>query len=168
MNPSQQSTISLRPAYCALRTEKAFSLAEIIITLSLFFLLAGTGIGVYFNYYKSSMVRGDVDNVMTLMKNYRFRALKNPTNSDYGVHIDQGLNAFVGFREAYVPNSIDNQVVKLNDLRIEDLNLSPDIGYTNQILFRNKTGKTDNTGSFVIGNDSYHYTFNINSQGVIN
>ena len=102
------------------------------------------------------------------MKNARFKAMKNPTNSNYGIHIDEGLNAIIEFTDTYIPNNTGNKALELNSLRIYDLNLAPNIGVTNEIIFENNTGKTENTGSFVIGNDTYNYTFNINSQGVIN
>ena len=105
---------------------------------------------------------------MTLMKYTRFNALKNPTNSNYGVHLDVAKNSIIAFRSAYNPFDTSNNFVLLKELRIEDLNLMPSVGVTNEIIFKNQTGKTDNTGSFVIGNDNFTYTFSINEQGIVN
>ncbi|MCI0469500.1 MAG: type II secretion system GspH family protein, partial [Nitrospirae bacterium] len=57
------------------KLKKGFSLTEVIITISLFILLAGGGVGAYFNYYMVSLYNADVDNAMTLIKNTRFKAL---------------------------------------------------------------------------------------------
>jgi len=160
--------IRVQKAKCKMRNNKGFSLTEIVITISLFLLLAGAGLGAYFQYYKNSLVNLEVDNAMTLIKFTRFKALKNPTNSDYGIHIDLGTNSLVAFKDEYNPLDSLNTTVKLEQLRIEDLNLAPETGVTNEIIFKNKTSKTENTGSFALGNNEFSYTFNINSQGVIN
>ena len=147
---------------------KGFSLTEVIITISLFILLAGGGVGAYFNYYMVSLYNADVDNAMTLIKNTRFKALKNATIKDYGVHIDTATNTLTGFRSAYAPGDPENVSVQLKQLSVTDLSLNPMPGSSNEILFKKQTGKTENTGSFTIGKDAYTYVFNINAQGVVN
>jgi hypothetical protein len=136
--------------------------------MSLFLLLAGIGIGAYFQYYQAALVNTDIDNALTIMKDTRFKALKNPTNEDYGVHIDSGTNSIISFRKFYSPGSTENVVVELKQMTIQTLNLDPNLGVTNEIIFENKTGKTQNTGTFTIGNLQRSHTFNINAQGVIN
>ena len=151
-----------------LRTTKGFSLTEILITMSLFLLLAGVGIGAYFKYYQSALITADIDSVLTLIKDTRFRALKNSTNDNYGIHIDSGTNSIISFRDSYTPGVGDNIVIKLGQLNIKSLDLDPNIGLTNEILFEKGIGKTANTGHFTLGNTYYDYAYNINAQGVIN
>jgi prepilin-type N-terminal cleavage/methylation domain-containing protein len=145
-----------------------FTFIEAIIVMALFLVLAGAGLGAYFNYYTQSLASMDINNTLTLIKQTRFKALKNPTTSDYGIHLDSVMKTITSFKDIYNLTNQNNIVLKLEQLNITDLNLNPDIGITNEILFKKQTGKTVNTGSFTIENGSIIYTFNINEQGVIN
>ena len=148
--------------------KKAFSFIEVIITMSLFLLLAGIGIGAYFQYYSFSLIKTDVNNTVNLIQQTRFKALKNSTISNYGIHLDPITKIFTGFKDTYNPLDSENEVLELEQLSIIDLSLSPEIGITNEVLFEAQTGKTINSGSFTIGNDDFSYTININLQGVVN
>jgi prepilin-type N-terminal cleavage/methylation domain-containing protein len=148
--------------------KRGFSMTEVLITVSLFLLLAGAGLGAYFQYYVSSLISTDIDNVLTFVKNTRFKALKNATNSDYGIHIDSDSRALISFNVNYVPNNPENEILQLDQLEIIDLSLDPSPGVTNEILFQKQTGKTENTGSFTVGENSFSYIFTINTQGVVN
>lgn len=152
----------------ALRITKGFTFIEMMITVALFFLLAGVGVGAYFKYYVFSMASTDVSKTMTLIKQARFRALKNPDNSNYGVHLDATSHHLTVFENSYNPADPQNIKLDLEQLQITDLNLNPNPGVTNDIIFEKQTGKTQNTGSFTIENDVYSYTFTINSQGIVN
>jgi prepilin-type N-terminal cleavage/methylation domain-containing protein len=147
--------------------KKGFTFIEIILTTSLFLILAGVGVGVYFKYYSFSLIKNDISNVMTLIKQTRFSALKNATGSDYGIHIDVPGRAITGFKGVYSPSDSENKTVRLEQLDIMELSLNPNIGSTNEVIFQVQTGKTLNYGDFTIGNETYSYTININPQGVV-
>ena len=147
---------------------KAFTFMEMMLTVALFFLLAGVGVGAYFKYYVFSLASIDVNKAMTHIKQARFRALKNPDNSNYGVHLDANIQTLTTFKNTYNPVDPQNIALTLKQLQITDLNLNPNPGVTNDIIFEKQTGKTQNTGDFTIENDVYSYTFTINSQGVVN
>ncbi len=149
------------------RSNKGFTFIEIMLTMSLFLILAGVGVGAYFKYYSFSMAQNDISNTMTLIKQTRFSALKNADGSDYGIHIDVPGKMITGFKSAYTPSNSENKIVHLDQLSILQLNLNPSPGTTNEIIFQAKTGKTSNSGSFTIGNDIYSDTININPQGVV-
>ena len=147
--------------------KRGFTFIEVMLTISLFILLASVGTGAYFKYYTFSLINYDVNESMTIIKQARFRALKNPDNSDYGVHLDPVCKCLIVFKETYSAGNPGNITLELQRLNITDLNLDPNIGITNDIIFEKQTGKTQNFGNFTIGNDIYSYTFNINSQGVV-
>ena len=147
--------------------KKGFTFIEVMLTVSLFILLASVGTGAYFKYYAFSLINSDVNESMTFVKQARFRALKNPDNSDYGIHLDPVCKCLITFKNTYSAGNPENITMELQRLNITDLNLAPNIGITNNIIFEKQTGKTQNTGNFTIGNDIYSYTFNINSQGVV-
>lgn len=149
------------------RNHRGLSLMEIMITISIFILVAGAGIGSYYRYYKNALINTEVDNVLTLIKNTRFKALKNATASDYGVYLDQTADSLISFKNSYIPGNTENIILKLDQLHILNLSLNPSIGSTNTILFEKQTGKTANTGSFSVGENSFSYIININSQGVV-
>ncbi|MBN2087059.1 hypothetical protein JW758_01805 [Candidatus Peregrinibacteria bacterium] len=146
---------------------KAFSFAEVIITVSLFFIIAGVGIGAYFEYYKSSLIKTDISNTFEIIKNTRYKALKNPTNSDYGIYIDPLTRTLTSFKDIYNPANPENVTFKMEQLDITDLNIYPNLGVTNEIIFEAQTAKTLNYGSFTISNGSYSNNIYITSQGVV-
>lgn len=145
-----------------------FSFMEVLLTMSIFLLLAGVGVGAYFRYYRYSLVNIDYNRALTHIKQARFRALKNPDNSDYGVHLDENCNCLITYKNIYSPADPANIKLSLRGLRIADLNLAPISGTTSDILFEKQTGKTQNMGSFSIENDIESFTLTINSQGVVN
>jgi len=147
---------------------KGFTLIELVLTMSLFLLLASSGIGAYFQYYNNSLNNMDIKNTLTFIKNTQFKALKNATSSDYGVHFDVSNSTITTFKDTYTQESPENVILQLVKLDILNFNLSPDIGLTNEILFKSKNGKTDNFGGFIIGKSGFAHTFTINSQGVVN
>jgi len=144
-----------------------FTFVEIMITLALFFLMASIGLGIFFQYFTFSLITQEVTATQSLIKSVRFKAQKNPDSSRYGVHLDTGTNLIIGFKEPFVMGNSSNDVVHLEQLTIKDLNLMPNVGVTDEILFEAGTAKTTNTGSFTIGNDDFDYTFNVNAQGGI-
>lgn len=146
---------------------KGFTFAEVIIALSLFIVLAGIGVGAYFQYYGFALVDTDVHKVSTILTQARFMALKNPTSADFGIHLDPIANTLTQFQGTYSPMAGDNQVVQLQALRLQDVLLNPNPGVTLDIVFQKQVGKTVNWGSFTVSNDKYSYTYSINPQGVI-
>jgi prepilin-type N-terminal cleavage/methylation domain-containing protein len=148
--------------------KRGFTFAEVIISMSLFLILAGVGVGAYFRYYSFAQVDLDVHNVMALISKTRFLSQKNPTSSDYGIHFDPVTQNLTLYKNAYVPYAVGNETVKLDVLRITDLNLNPVPRVTNSVLFERQSGKTINSGTVTFGNDNYTYTISINPQGVIN
>ncbi len=146
---------------------KGFTFAEVIIALSLFLVLAGIGVGAYFQYYGFALVDMDVHKVSTILTQARFLALKNPTSADFGIHLDPIANTLTQFQGTYSPMSGDNQVVQLEALRLQDVLLNPNPGVTSDIVFQGQVGKTVNWGVFSIASDKYIYTFSVNPQGVI-
>jgi prepilin-type N-terminal cleavage/methylation domain-containing protein len=147
--------------------KRGFTFIELMIVMSLFILLASIGMGAYFQYYSLSLMNADIDSTITLIRNTRFKALKNPTNDNYGIHVNPVTETITGFRDTYNATSNENINVKLEQLKVLNLNLNPDIGTTNEILFESQTGKTQNYGDFTIGENDFSYTITINSQGVI-
>lgn len=138
-----------------------------MITMTLFLIMAGIGVGAYYRYYVLSLGNTEINQTLTLMKQARSKALKNPDNSDYGILIDSAMNRITSFNDPYSPTDPDNVVLELRRTSIQNLNLAPSPGSSNQIIFETQTGKTQNTGDFTIGDNAQNYTFTINAQGVI-
>jgi type II secretory pathway pseudopilin PulG len=147
---------------------KGFTFTEVIISMGLFIVLAGVGVGAYFRYYGFALINQDIHNAQSILSEARFLSQKNPTSSDYGIHVDPATETLTLFREAYVPGAPGNKSVKLEALQIAILNLNPVPGVTKDIIFEKQTGKTVNWGTFMVGDSDYTYTFDINAQGVLN
>jgi len=144
-----------------------FSFIEVMTTLGIFFLLASVGMGAYFQYYKFALINNDIHSAQTLIRNTRFKALKNPTGSNYGGHIDEATNEITGFEGSYVHGATTNTVVALEQVTVTNLNLMPSPSNTHEIIFQAGTAKTQNTGSFSVGTINYNYTITINAEGAI-
>ena len=142
-----------------------FTFTEVMITLALFMVLASVGMGAYFRYYQFSLINNDLGKVTKILYETRFKAMKNPNNSNYGVHISSNIGELITFRNSYVPGNPENEIVELEQLDISQLNLMPTPGTTNNIIFENMTGKTQNSGSFRVGKNEFSQTIYINSQG---
>lgn len=149
------------------KKRKGFTLVELMVTLALFFVLASIGLGAYFQYYSFSLINNEVSKVQALMKNARFKALKNPSGADFGIRLDVANREIISFEDTYVPGNDTNEVLILDQLEISNLNLLPSAGTTNEIIFENSSAKTSNTGSFAISKDNFTYTITVNSQGAI-
>lgn len=143
-----------------------FTFTEVMITMALFMVMASVGVGAYFQYYEFSLVNNDINQINKTLYETRFRAMKNPSQEPYGVHISSSANQLITFRGSYVPGAPENQVVQLEHLDIVELNLLPTPGATDNIVFDYMTGKTQNSGSFTVEKNDYTYTININPQGV--
>jgi prepilin-type N-terminal cleavage/methylation domain-containing protein len=142
-----------------------FTFTEVMITLALFMILASVGMGAYFRYYQFSLINNDLGKVTKVLHDARFKAMKNPYHSNYGVHISSNTRELTTFRDSYVPSNPENQAAKLEQLDVLQLNLLPNPGVTADIIFENMTGKTHNSGSFRLGKGEYSQTFNISPQG---
>ncbi len=142
-----------------------FTFAEVLITMALFMSLASVGVGAYFRFYRFSLVNNDASKVIKVLHEARFRAMKNPYNSDYGIHLGSSNSELTVFRETYNPANPENTITFLEQLDITELNLLPNLTVTNDIVFENMTGKTENSGSFTVSKEEFSFTFNINEQG---
>ena len=147
------------------REDSGFSFVEVLLTTALFLILASLGMGSYFKYYTFSLSNNDFNQISKTLRETRFRAMKNPYDSAYGVYLNVGSKEVISFRDTYTPGNPENNVVPLHNLEIDSLNLQPSPGVTDTILFEKLTGKTQNTGSFTVTSDEFEYTFNINLQG---
>lgn len=147
--------------------ERGFSLVELLITIALFLMLAGLGMGSYVDYYRSSQANIEIDSILTLVKRTRSRALKNADGASYGVNIDVPTRTITGFKSPYQVNDPQNQSIELNQVQINSVDLQPNPGSSRQILFEPKTGKTQNTGSITLESNGSDYILEINAQGLI-
>lgn len=148
------------------KEKKGFTFTEVMITLALFMVLASVGMGAYFRYYNFSLINNDIGNINKILHDTRSRAMKNATGDEYGLRLETNSNEFISFRDTFLPEHPENNVVKLERLEVTAINLAPSLGITDTIIFENTTGKTQNFGTFTVETDNFSYTFNINSQGV--
>jgi len=121
--------------------------------------------GIYRIHLSFSLINNDISQIQDMLHQTRFKALKNPYNSDYGLFINIGKAELTSFRDVYSDGNSENIVIELEQLNISNINLQPNPGVSNEILFENITGKTSNDGSFTVIGPDFSYDFNINFQG---
>ncbi len=70
------------------KTEKGFTLIEVLLVLGLLVALAGTGLFYSVDSFRRSQFRAERDMVVSLMQQARARGIANINEQSHGVHID--------------------------------------------------------------------------------
>ena len=124
-----------------------FTLIEIVIVVAILAILS-TIIFTSFSAFRNAKVLDTAtEDVLTLISTARGETLSAKANTQYGVHITSGsMTLYAG--ATYSAGDSANQVVDLDSaLEIVSIALS---GGGSDILFDRLTGKTSNSGTFVI------------------
>ena len=75
------------PKICIHKTGEGFTLMEILIVISLFFILAGFGLAISMDAYRSFNFASDRDLLVSLLQKARSQSLNNVNQSPHGVYI---------------------------------------------------------------------------------
>ena len=121
-----------------------FTLIEIVIVLAILSTIIFTSFSAFRN---AKVLDTATEDVLTLISTARGETLSAKANTQYGVHITSGsMTLYAG--ATYSAGDSANQVVDLDSaLEIVSIALS---GGGSDILFDRLTGKTSNSGTFVI------------------
>lgn len=130
-----------------MRTARGFTLLELLIVVAVLALLAGIILSSFTEFRNSKVLDTAVEDVLTLLSQARGDTLASKDDYQYGVHLE--ADRVVLYRGAtYSGGDANNQTTMLDDaLEITTITL---VGGGSDILFDRLTGKTTQSGTFVI------------------
>ena len=77
------------------KTRRGFTLIEIMITVAIFAMLAGLGLLMSFQTYRSSNLQGEVDHVISSLLRARSQAMNNIDQTTHTVCYDSGAKQYL-------------------------------------------------------------------------
>ena len=124
--------------------QKGFTLIEILIVISIVFLLAGTGLISYRFFEKGTELESTAQNILATLKLTQTKTLASEGASQYGVHFEN--NQYVLFKgDTYQEGAADNKIYQIpSRLEIYDIDLA-DGG--NDIIFQRISGWANQNGT---------------------
>lgn len=130
-----------------LKTDKGFTLVEIIVIITITVLIVG-GITASFSVFSNNKIlEVTASEVLSELDEARALTLASYDNTVYGLHIESDkITIFKG--SIYSPIDVDNKITKLS-ARISISNISLFDG-GDDIVFQRLTGKTNNYGALTI------------------
>lgn len=144
---------------------KGLTLLEIIVALSIFFILGAIAILAFSNYSKNSLLGDARARVLSELNYARSETLASENKSSWGVHFES--SRIVRFKgSAYSSSDPSNVSISLPlGIAISSINL----GGQPEVIFERLTGRAGNNGSIVLelsSNPSASTTINIYASGL--
>jgi len=126
---------------------KGFTIFEIIISLSIFLILAVIVVSSFSSFRNNQELTNAVQKTINLLNLARSKTLSSEGSSQYGVHFES--SRIVLFKGAsFSESSPDNNVAVFSSLiEISAINFN---GEGNNLVFQRLTGKTDNYGTITL------------------
>ena len=126
---------------------KGFTILEIIISLSIFLILAVIVVSSFSSFRNNQELTNAVQKTINLLNLARSKTLSSEGSSQYGVHFES--SRIVLFKGAsFSESSPDNNAEAFSSLiEISAINLN---GGDNNLVFQRLTGKTGNYGTVTL------------------
>jgi prepilin-type N-terminal cleavage/methylation domain-containing protein len=127
---------------------KGFTILEIIISLTIFLILAIIVVSSFSSFRNNQELTNAVQETINLLNLARSKTLSSEGSSQYGVHFESSrIVLFKGV--SFSESNPDNNVAVFSSLiEISAINLN---GEGNNLVFQRLTGKTDNYGTITLG-----------------
>lgn len=135
-----------------------FTLVEIIIVLGILFLMAGFGLFMSMDFYRSYAFRYEENLAVSLLQKARSRAMANVNQTAHGVHF--GVSDYTLFEgSTYDAGASTNQNIPINSGIATS-------GLVN-VVFNQLKGDSTTTGDIIISGQSQTASISINTEGAI-
>ena len=145
------------PKKSILKNQAAFTLIEILIVIGLFGLLAGLGLFLSFDFYKSYAFRSERNTLVSVLEKARNQSLSNINQSPHGVHYMP--NNYIIFQgSAYVAADPNNQAVPGNPVTVT---------WPGDFVFSQLAGESSASGTITIIDGVRSTSISINNEGRI-
>jgi prepilin-type N-terminal cleavage/methylation domain-containing protein len=137
--------------------KKGFTLAEVLLVISVFAIISVIAIPVYSSWQSLTILEQDADEIAEMFKDAQVKSSARLHNSAYGVYINtenkkitlyQG-NSYAERNEAYdQEKEIDNNLALINNLSADDVTFSKGLGEPSATgtlsLINNSSGEEKN------------------------
>jgi len=143
----------------SLQSKRGFTLIEIVVVMGLFAVLAGFGLFLSFDFYRSYAFRAERDMVISILQKARSQALNNIRETPHGVHLqNDSYILFQGSSYAVADHAFD-QVVDAAP-SISRIGLS-------EVVFTQLSGGANASGTIDITDGLRTVSISINNAGRI-
>jgi prepilin-type N-terminal cleavage/methylation domain-containing protein len=149
------------------KNKTGFTLIELVIVISIIFIVSAISIVSFGLYEKKSAVENSLEEIIACLKSAQNKTLASEENSQWGVYFDPAQSDYVLFKGSiYNPEAVENEINEIPQrIEINEINLA---GGENKIVFKRLTGETDQFGSISLrlkGNPAETKTIYIEDSG---
>ncbi|MDP3954241.1 MAG: prepilin-type N-terminal cleavage/methylation domain-containing protein [bacterium] len=141
-----------------------FTAVEVLMVIGIFSLLAGLGLFISMDFYRSYSFRSDRDMTISILERARAQSLANINESAHGVRFDSGSSKLILFQG----NSYDDRDTSLD----QEISLNSGIAVTgiNEVVFEQLTGNAvySGAGNMILSYGAQTATISFNGEGRIN
>jgi prepilin-type N-terminal cleavage/methylation domain-containing protein len=147
---------------------KAFTLVEIIVVVSILSIMTGTIFAVFNSFDQEKALSMETSNIISILERARNLTLFSKDAYQYGVHFSSTtITLFKG--GSYSASDQNNIITELHSkVFVSSINLN---GGGSDVIFKKLSGETNQNGSITLGNsidNSQISTINISNTGLIN
>ena len=140
---------------------RGFTLIEILVVSAIISVLAGAGLLMGFDVYRSYSFHSELNTIVTILEKARSRSLANINQLPHGVHFDsEGFTLFEG--RIFDSASPSNVFISKGG--------SADVQASADVVFTQLSGEVDETAEIQVvdSNSSRSFTITVNEEGRIN
>lgn len=141
--------------------KKGFSMIEILVVISIFFLVTGVGLFMSFDIFRGSNIHSEKDLIISLLEKARSESMNNLNEKVHGFCV-KGSN-YIVFEDGTCSTNTREEIYEKNSGI--SLTYSPTI--PSEIIFDRLTGNPTWNGSISVSKDGKTAIISINSQGMI-
>ena len=142
----------------SLQSKRGFTLVEIVVVMGLFAVLAGFGLFLSIDFYRSYAFRAERDMLISVLQKARSQALNNIRESPHGVRVEE--DSYILFQGgSYDPTDPANQAIAA----------APSISHTglSEVVFTQLSGGANASGTIDITDGLRTVSISINNAGRI-
>ena len=141
------------------RSLMGFTLVELLVSITLLFLVVGVGFWVVPELYRRQMASAERDTIIEVLRRARTKALTNVRQSDHGVRVNANEYAlFEGSSYATRNTAYDESFLRTTGFTV---------GGLSEVVFRALDAYVATSGAVTISHDPHIFTVSVNSEGAI-
>ena len=142
---------------------QGFSLIEILIVMGLLAIIAGFGLVVSLDSYRSYNFRSEQNLIISLLQKARNQSINNINEKPHGLHIDQAAKTYTLFQGAnYAHRDTAEDIIFQGNDNYQLAGLS-------EIIFTQLSGRVADNGDIILADGAHPAVIiNINDEGRIN
>ncbi len=137
-----------------------FTIIELLVVLAIIAIIAGFGVFISFDFYRSLVITGERDTAVALLRRARIRALNNTHEMSQGFYV--ATTTFVLFQGP----SYASRTAAFDELFPRSSGVS--VSGPSAFVFQNLSGDSNVSGTIAFGNGRTTTSIDINREGRVN